>query len=47
MKESRQESLSEICALFNLKQDAYYNFTKRYEIKEEELKKNINFRLCA
>jgi len=36
VKEFRQESLSEICALFNLKRDAYYKYIKRYEIKEKQ-----------
>jgi len=35
VKESRQESLSDICALFDLKRDAYYKYIKRYDIKEE------------
>ena len=36
VKESRQESLSEICALFDMKREAYYKFIKRYEAKEEQ-----------
>lgn len=41
VKESRQESLSEICALFDLKRDAYYKFTKRYQVKEEQEQKVV------
>lgn len=41
VKESRQESLSEICALFDLKRDVYYKYIKRYEIKEEQEQKVI------
>jgi hypothetical protein len=33
VKESRQESLSEVCALFDLKRDAYYKFIRRYETR--------------
>ena len=36
VKKSRQESLSEVCALFDLKRDAYYKYIKRYETKLEQ-----------
>ena len=41
VKQSRQESLSEVCALFDLKRDAYYKFIKRYEIKREQEQKVV------
>ena len=41
VKKVRSESLSEICALFDLKRDAYYKYIRRYEIKEEQEKKVI------
>ena len=34
VKKSRQESLAEICELFDLKRDAYYKYIKRYSIRE-------------
>jgi putative transposase len=42
VKEFRQESLSEVCALFDLKRDAYYKYIKRYEIKEEQEQKVVD-----
>jgi len=41
VKESRQESLSETSALFDLKRDAYYKYIKRYEVKEEQEQKFV------
>lgn len=41
VKEFRNESLSEVCALFDIKRDAYYKFTKRYEVKEEQEQKVV------
>ena len=41
VKKVRSESLSEICALFDLKRDAYYKYIRRYEIKEEQENKVI------
>jgi len=41
VKRVRSESLTEICALFGLKRDAYYKFIKRYEVKEEQEKKAV------
>jgi len=42
VKEFRQESLSEVCALFDLKRDAYYKYIKRYQIKEEQEQKVVD-----
>jgi putative transposase len=36
VKQSRQESLTEICTLFDLKRDAYYKYIKRYSIRETQ-----------
>jgi len=41
VRESRQESLSETCALFNLKRDAYYKYLKRFKIRETQEKQVI------
>ena len=41
VKKSRQKSLSEVCALFDLKRDAYYKYIKRYETKLEQEKKIV------
>ncbi len=41
VKESRQESLAEICELFDLKRDAYYKYIKRYSIREIQEEKVI------
>ncbi len=41
VKKSRQESLSEVCALFDLKRDAYYKYIKRYETKLEQEEKIV------
>lgn len=32
--QTRQENLSEICAFFDLKRDAYYKYLKRYNVRK-------------
>ena len=40
-RQTRQEKLSEICALFDLKRDAYYKYIKRYKVRKVQEKKVI------
>ncbi len=40
-QQTRQGSLSEICALFDLKRDAYYKYIKRYNLKKSQESKVI------
>jgi len=41
IRKIRQESLDKICALFNLKRDAYYKYIKRFEVRKTQEKKVI------
>ena len=41
VRESRQENLSETCALFNLKRDAYYKYVKRFAIRKTQEKQVV------
>jgi len=41
VKEVRSQSLSEICALFDLKRDAYYKYIKRYKVRKTQETKVI------
>jgi putative transposase len=41
IKETRHESLDQICALFDLKRDAYYKYIKRYTVREAQEKRAI------
>jgi hypothetical protein len=38
VRESRQENLSETCALFDLKRDAYYKYVKRFAVRKTQEK---------
>ena len=40
-RQTRQENLSEICAQFDLKRDAYYKYLKRYKIRKSQEKQVI------
>jgi transposase InsO family protein len=40
-RQTRQDNLSEICALFDLKSDAYYKYLKRYNIRKSQETKVI------
>jgi len=40
-RQTRQDNLSEICALFDLKRDAYYKYLKRYNIRKSQETKVI------
>jgi ACT domain-containing protein len=46
VKEIRQESLTEICTLFDLKRDAYYKYIKRNLIKEVQENQVIKLGAC-
>ena len=35
-RQTRQENLTEICALFDLKRDAYYKYLKRYKVRKSQ-----------
>lgn len=41
VRESRQENLSETCALFNLKRDAYYKYVKRFTVRKTQEKQVV------
>jgi transposase InsO family protein len=41
VRKTRQESLDRICALFNLKRDAYYKYAKRFAVRKTQEKKVI------
>jgi hypothetical protein len=41
VKQVRSENLSETCALFGLKRDAYYKYIKSYRVKLEQEKKVV------
>lgn len=41
VRKTRQESLCEICNLFNLKRDAYYKYVKRFDVRKTQEKKVI------
>jgi transposase InsO family protein len=41
VRKTRQESLDRICALFNLKRDAYYKYGKRFAVRKTQEKKVI------
>jgi len=46
-RQTRQENLSEICALFDLKRDAYYKYLKRFkakELQEKQILKMVDIR---
>ncbi len=40
-RQTRHENLSEICALFDLKRDAYYKYLKRYKVRKSQEKQVI------
>jgi len=40
-RQTRQDNLSEVCALFDLKRDAYYKYLKRYNIRKSQETKVI------
>ena len=41
VRKTRLESLDRICALFNLKRDAYYKYVKRFTVRKTQEKKVI------
>ncbi len=41
VRKTRQESLSEICAIFDLKRDAYYKYVKRFAVRKTQEKQVV------